>query len=167
MRTGEALSLTVDSVDLVRGIITISESKYRKLRKIPIHRSSMRVLNMYAKYRDKHVYKKVSDFFFVNIHGKKLNRDEMYHSFKKGCTASGIGKGARFSPRVVDLRHYFAIKVLINCHRKGMNPESVIPILSMYLGHENPKHTYWYLSATEELMTLICKRVERKFGGII
>jgi integrase/recombinase XerD len=60
---------------------------------------------------------------------------------------------------------FFAIKTLVNCHKKRKNPEIVIPVLSMYLGHENPKHTYWYLTATEELMSLIVQRVDEKFGG--
>lgn len=165
MRTGEALALKIDSVDLRQGIITIYESKYRKSRKLPINRSTIKILRCYAKYRERQIRKKVSDYFFVNTSGRRLDNTGMYHAFRKACIVNKIGKEARFRPRIVDLRHYFAIKTLVNCHRRRMNPETVIPLLSMYLGHENPKHTYWYLTATEELMTLISDRVEEKFGG--
>jgi integrase/recombinase XerD len=165
MRTGEALILTNDSVDLRRGIITINESKYRKTRKIPIHQSTIKILRQYVRCRNRHVCKPVSNYFFVGISGKKIDKEALYHSFRKACSIAGIGQGAKFPPRVVDFRHFFAIKTLVNCHKKRKNPEIVIPVLSMYLGHENPKHTYWYLTATEELMSLIVQRVDEKFGG--
>jgi integrase/recombinase XerD len=165
MRTGEALALKNNSVDLSRGIITINESKYKKSRKIPIHSSVLKILRKYSRCKDKHLRKKASDYFFVNIRGTKLNKTDTYHAFRKAYTLSGIGKDAKYRPRIVDLRHRFAIKTLVNCYRRRINPETVIPTLSMYLGHENPKHTYWYLTATEELMSLIGKRIEEKFGG--
>jgi hypothetical protein len=34
-----------------------------------------------------------------------------------------------------------------------------------YLGHVDPKHTYWYLSAAPELMQLAADRLERHLGG--
>jgi len=37
--------------------------------------------------------------------------------------------------------------------------------LSRYLGHESPANTYWYFSATPELLRYINNRVEGTFGG--
>lgn len=165
MRTGEALALKDNSVDLKQGIITIYESKYRKSRKLPIHRTAIETLKHYCRCRDKHLGKKKSEYFFVNSHGSKLDGTNVRKSFKKACITAGIGKEAKFCPRITDLRHYFAIKTLVNCYKKKINPETVIPMLSLYLGHENPKHTYWYLTTTEELMTLVGECVEEKFGG--
>lgn len=165
MRTGEALALKDISVDLKQGIITIYESKYRKSRKLPIHRSTIEALKDYCRCRNKHLGNKKPEYFFVNSRGSKLVRTTVRNSFKKACITAGIGKEAKFCPRIIDLRHYFGIKTLINCYRKKLNPETVIPILSMYLGHENPKYTYWYLTATEDLMALVGECVEEKFGG--
>lgn len=165
MRTGEALALKDNSVDLKQGIITIYESKYRKSRKLPIHRSVIEILKHYYRCRNKHLGNKKSEYFFVNSRGSQLDGNNVRDSFKKACITARIGKEAKFCPRITDLRHYFAIKTLINCYRKKINPETVIPTLSTYLGHENPKHTYWYLTATEELMALVGKCVEEKFGG--
>jgi len=33
-----------------------------------------------------------------------------------------------------------------------------MPLLSTYLGHSNPSHTYWYLSASPELLALAAGR---------
>jgi hypothetical protein len=40
-----------------------------------------------------------------------------------------------------------------------------LAILSTYLGHINPVHTYWYLSASPELLELAGDRLERHLGG--
>ena len=58
MRRGEALDLKYNSVDLEQGIITIYESKYRKSRKLPIHRSTIKTLRKYCGYRNKYLCKK-------------------------------------------------------------------------------------------------------------
>jgi integrase/recombinase XerD len=41
----------------------------------------------------------------------------------------------------------------------------MLPVLSTYLGHVEPKNTYWCLSATPELMQLAADRLEQRFGG--
>jgi integrase/recombinase XerD len=122
-------------------------------------------LKHYCRWRNKYLGNKNPEYFFVNSSGNQLYGNKVRNSFKKACIAARIGKEAKFCPRITDLRHFFAIKTLVNCYKKKINPETIIPTLSMYLGHENPKYTYWYLTATEELMALVGKCVEEKFGG--
>ena len=40
-----------------------------------------------------------------------------------------------------------------------------IAALSTYLGHVSPAGTYWYLSASPELMELAAERLHARFGG--
>ena len=42
--------------------------------------------------------------------------------------------------------------MLIRWHHRGVDIESHLPELSTYLGHEHISDTYWYLSATPELL---------------
>jgi hypothetical protein len=35
-----------------------------------------------------------------------------------------------------------------------------LPLLSLYLGHVNPAHTYWYLQAVPELISVLADRLE-------
>ena len=35
-----------------------------------------------------------------------------------------------------------------------------MPYLATYLGHGDPKHSYWYLSAAPELMALAADRLQ-------
>jgi hypothetical protein len=40
-----------------------------------------------------------------------------------------------------------------------------LPLLATYLGHVDPKSTYWYLSGSPELLALAADRLEHAFGG--
>jgi integrase/recombinase XerD len=40
-----------------------------------------------------------------------------------------------------------------------------LPLLSTYLGHTDPRHTYWYLSAAPELLALAADRMQRHPGA--
>ena len=49
-------------------------------------------------------------------------------------------------PRPHDLRHSFAVATLLDWCRDGGDIASRMPLLSAYLGHASPEHTYWYYS---------------------
>ena len=68
-------------------------------------------------------------------------------------------------PRAHDLRHSFAVDTLIRWHRSGMSVDEHIAALATYLGHVSPADTYWYLSASPELMGLAAERLQRRFGA--
>jgi len=59
-----------------------------------------------------------------------------------------------------DLRHSFAVETLTGWYRDGADVEARLPLLSTYLGHLEPTATYWYLSATPELLALAARRLE-------
>lgn len=166
LRPGEALKLERDSVDMSLGIITIHDSKFRKTRKIPIHKSTIKMLQEYAKHRDQYFRKQMSSYFFVGKRGFGLQARTVRSIFAKICIRAGLrDKGKHVGPRIMDLRHTFAVKTLVRCYLEGLNADIVMPILSTYLGHENPINTYWYLSTTPRLFSLINARLEKKFGG--
>jgi hypothetical protein len=59
------------------------------------------------------------------------------------------------------LRHRLAINTLRRWHQRGVDIEKHLPELSTYLGHVHISDTYWYLSATPELLAQALRRVER------
>jgi integrase len=56
--------------------------------------------------------------------------------------------GDQSGPRIHDLRHYFAIRTLLNWYRTDTDVEVHLPELATYLGHVHVRDSYWYLSAT-------------------
>ena len=53
---------------------------------------------------------------------------------------------------------------LIGWLRGGVNVDENMAVLSTYLGHVSPADTYWYLSASPELMALAAERLDAHFG---
>lgn len=74
-------------------------------------------------------------------------------------------RSARCRPRIHDLRHTFAVRALLDCYRTGVGVDARLPLLSAYLGHANPKDTYWYLTGSPELLALAGQRLEGSLGG--
>jgi len=57
------------------------------------------------------------------------------------------------------------VQTLIDWQRSAVNIDEHIATLSTYLGHVSPADTYWYLSASPELMALAADRLADRFGG--
>ena len=74
------------------------------------------------------------------------------------CRAETALAGCR--PRIHDLRHSFAVATLLGWHRSGADVQAMLPRLSAYLGHADPRHTYAYLSAAPELLALAAGRLQ-------
>src|SRR5215216_5291185 len=68
--------------------------------------------------------------------------------------------GERCRPRLHHFRHRFAVETLLSWYRSGEDVAARLPLLSTFLGHVKPASTYWYLSATPELLALAAERLE-------
>jgi len=53
----------------------------------------------------------------------------------------------------------------LDWYRHGQDVPALLPRLSTYLGHADPKHTFWYLSAAPELLALAGQRLDAHLGG--
>jgi integrase/recombinase XerD len=49
-------------------------------------------------------------------------------------------------------------------YRDGADVPALLPRLSTYMGHTDPKHTYWYLTAAPELLALAAARLDTRTG---
>ena len=162
MRVGEALALTRRDVALVDGILTIRHAKFDRMRLVPLHPSTTDALRRYALVRD-HLCRDPRTDRFFHI-GGVVERRDAEHVFLTITTQLGL-RTATVHPRIHDLRHTFAVRTLTDWQRDGSDVPAMLPVLSTYLGHIEPKNTYWYLSATPELMQLAAGRLEQHFGG--
>ncbi|MBA3603556.1 MAG: tyrosine-type recombinase/integrase [Parachlamydiaceae bacterium] len=163
MRTNEAISLDDEFVDLEEGIIEIHQTKFGKSRKIPFHASTKEILKEYVRTRDLHYPSRNNSAFFVNSHGCRIDRTAVQRTFRKMCINGDVGTIKGLNPRIMDLRHTFAVRNLLKCFKEDLDVDQVIIALSTYLGHENPECTYGYLTSTPELLSLINLRVEKKY----
>jgi integrase/recombinase XerD len=164
MRVGEALGLGRDDVDLCGGVVTIREAKFDRSRLVPLHPTTTEALGSYARCRDLLCPAPRSTTFFVSGIGTALDYAGVYRVFVELTTAIGL-RSADLRPRLHDLRHTFAVRTLVNWYRGGIDVEGRMAVLSNYLGHVNPAGTYWYLSASPELMELAAAQLDGRSGA--
>ena len=164
MRISEALALTDDDVDLEQGVLTVQHAKFGRARLVPTHPSVTRSLRNYVALRDQLCPRPSIDQFFITEFGCAQRRYAAERAFREVTERLGL-RTDTVHPRIHDLRHSLAVRTLIDWQREGADVPALLPMLSTYLGHVQPKNTYWYLSATPELMQLAAGRLEQHFGG--
>lgn len=163
MRVGEAIGLERADVDLGAGVITIREAKFDRSRSVPLHPSATEALSHYVDLRDRLCPRPASTAFFLSGTGTRLQGSGVDKVLRNITTSMGI-RTATVRPRAHDLRHSFAVATLIRWLRSGVNVDEHMAVLSTYLGHVSPADTYWYLSASPELMALAAERLDARFG---
>ena len=164
MRLGEAIGLERHDVDLRAGVITIRHAKFDRCRLVPLHPTTTAALSRYTAERDRRCPRPPSTAFFLTGAGTRLERSGVDKTLRTITTAIGI-RTATIHPRAHDLRHSFAVATLIQWLRSGIKVDERIAVLSTYLGHVSPADTYWYLSASPELMALAAERLDARFGA--
>lgn len=165
MRVGEAIALTREDVDLDAGLVTIRKAKHDRARLVPLHATTTEALRRYVCERDRLCPRPRSRAFFLSSAGTAVNKSGLGATFREITTRIGVRTEA-VHPRIHDLRHRFAVQTLIDWERSGVKIDEQIATLSTYLGHVSPADTYWYLSASPELMALAAERVADRFGGV-
>jgi len=167
MRVGEALALDRDDIDMTHGVLTVRLTKFGKSRELPVLASTVEALGRYLGHRDRPRAAASIAAAFISTSGTRLVYANVLWTFQRLLRRAGITRrSAACRPRLHDLRHRFAVQTMLDAYRQDENAEARIAILSTYLGHVNPKATYWYLSAAPELMQLAADRLERHLGGV-
>ncbi len=149
LRISEALALTVQDVDLRRGVLTIRQSKGQHSRAVPLHPTALSPLRRYARRRQcrfPHARQ-----FFVSDHGQGLTYSAVSQTFRALCQDI-TPSNQRPHVRLHDLRHTFACQVLLRWQRSRRGAVGRLAVLTRYLGHTHLRDTYWYLSAGPQLL---------------
>ena len=161
LRVGEAIRLDRADINWADGVLAIRESKFGKTRMVPVLDSTLTMLGLYARIRSQLCPQAATASFFVSTAGTRLIYACVGQVFRRLRDRAGIGAGADRPPRIHDLRHTFAVRALLGWYQAGEDVEARLPVLSTYLGHRDPRSTYWYLSAAPELLALAASQLER------
>jgi integrase len=166
LRVGEAIALDRGDFDRGRGLLAVRDAKYGKHRDIPLHPSTTAAVAGYLELRDRLHPAPASPALFISQRGTRLLYPQVRHTFLRLVEQAGLhARSARCRPRIHDLRHSFAVASLLGWYREGADVAALLPRLSTYLGHANPRDTYWYLSASPELLALAGVRLDTHLGG--
>ena len=162
LRVSEALNLTLDDL-LPGGILRIRGAKFAKSRLVPLHETVAEALDRYLDAR--RLFAGMDDHVFLSVGAKRLSYYTANGAFHRILLLARIAPERTRPPRIHDLRHSFATRVLEQCATRREAVARHFVALSTYLGHADIANTFWYLEATPALMTDIAAAAEALMVG--
>lgn len=170
IRVGEAIALDRGDLDLpndpsgnadVTGRLLVRYGKFGKTRELVLHPSTVEALRAYQRLRDRLAPPTGTPAMFVSTAGTRLLYCNVHHAFHRLVHLAGLTpRSASCRPRIHDLRHSFAVHAMLDAYTCGEDGQVRLSLLSTWLGHVHPGSTYWYLSASPELMAVAGQRLE-------
>ncbi len=88
-------------------------------------------------------------------------------AIKRLFVAASVHDAEGRLPRVHDMRHGFAVEALLRWYREGVDVQSNLPRLAMYMGHVSIVSTAHYLHFVPATREAASHRFEAAFGGLI
>ncbi len=166
LRLSEALNLEEANVDLGERLLCVRCSKFFKTRWVPIGPKLTQVLADYQ-HREPSAVGASNRRFFRTVKGSPVRSDTVQAIFRLLCLAAGVKRtdGARYQPRLHDLRHSAAVHRLEAWYREGTDVQARLIQLSTYLGHASLAGTQKYLTLTPELDAQATARFARYVWG--
>lgn len=155
LRISETMNLRMNDVDIANCCITIHESKFYTSRVVTFNEEVKKLIEKFFSWRKDN--SKISDensSLWIMRNGSSMKLNGMNGIFKKIRIKAGISRSdnPRYQPRIHDLRHTFAVNRLRKWYQEGKDVQTLLPVLSTYLGHKQVSYTTAYLAMTTGLL---------------
>jgi integrase len=172
LRRGELLKLTLSDIDLKAGVLRVRESKFYKSRWVPLSVDARRELRRYLRYRlIPSLGAAPSAPLLCNLSPGPRARGYTGTGLRRGIIGllvrAGIHDAQGRIPRVHDFRHTFAVHALLRWYRQGVDVQSELPKLALYMGHVSIVSTAYYLHWIPEIQELVSNRFAQRFGDLV
>ena len=167
MRPSEPVNLMIRDIDFEKQLIVVRETKFAKERLIPVTYSVIQELIIYKDWIEGIIGKiNPDEHLFRTTAEKPMTEPNLAYAFKTIRNAiCAVPKGYT-NVRLYDFRHTFACNTILKWLKTGQDVNSLLYTLSTFLGHTKIQDTYWYLSATQDLLNNASSKYEEKFGGV-
>ena len=166
LRLSEALALEHRDIDLKQGLLHIRVAKFHTSRYVPLHATTRCALQRYARRCEIQAPNTTTKRFFVGDEGRPLSLRGVQRAFERlREELRWRSRGGHPAPRIHDLRFTFICRRLERWYAQGVDIDRVMLSLYTYVGKVEVTSTYWYLTATPELMRLAARRSQRVMGG--
>jgi site-specific recombinase XerD len=164
LRISEALSLTLQDVNLSERVLTVRGTKFFKTRWVPIGPKLADELSAYLRRRCQlRLPDGQGSALFVSRTGRAWGYRSVFDLFVRVRRVAGISRegGSRSAPCLHDIRHTAAVHRALHWYRAGEDVQRLLLPLATYLGHVELASTQRYLTMTPELLQEAGKREAR------
>jgi integrase len=167
-RITETLQVERKDIDLENRTVLLRNTKNGKQRIIAMAESLVERCRQYAVNGQSVRGFNSSRWFFPNKEGMPYSSTSAYCVYRKALRLSGISHGGKGKgPRLHDLRHTFAVRLLNRWVSEGRSLTTALPYLAIYMGHEGLKASQHYLRLTAVMFPELIRTVEKQYGWVI
>ena len=162
LRCGELARLTVGDYDATERTLLVRVSKFRKSRLVALSDGAAAEVERYLAQRSRLSCTPDAPLL-ANGHGGSQSYCEggLSQGMRSLFQAAGVRTAAGQPPRMHDLRHTYAVHVLLKWYRSGADPQARLPILSAAMGHASVASTTLYLTRLEPVVEAAAQRFAR------
>jgi integrase len=170
LRIGELIRLTLGDIEDAGTVLSIRDSKFHKSRLVPLSVSAARELKIYLQQREAVSAMQSDGPLLCNRTGGRFHRYShpgLYKAIVQLFKEAGVRDEQGRRPRVHDLRHSFAVQVLLRWYREGADVQVELPKLAIFMGHVSIHYTAYYLHWVPAVRELASRRFEQQFGHFV
>jgi len=132
---------------------------------VPIHVTTADALAVYRKAALATIRRSGVETVFLSSDGRPIPKRTIHNTFDRlRRSLDWVARGGHAQPRIHDLRHTFICRALLRGQQDNQI-DHVVDAISTYVGHTKVSDTYWYISATPELMSEASQRFSRFSSG--
>jgi integrase/recombinase XerD len=164
LRRGEIAKLTLADVQLQDGTIDIRDTKFFKHRRLPLAPGVIAVLKHYLSEREKAgaPTRPGSGVFWQQTTHRPYTGHTIGTLVVEALRRAGLKPShGKVGPRQHDLRHSLVGHRMREWYRDGVNPQTMLPYLSKFLGHKDLQSTLAYINITPELLQMASERFRK------
>ena len=143
IRVGEALALDVAHLEPEDGLLHVHRGKFGKSRTLVLKPSTVTALVRYIEEPRRRVGTHDAAPLFFSRQRRRLSYPTFLAAFQAVCKRAELKQPW---PRPHDFRHSFALNRVANWYAQRRDVNSLLPVLSTYLGHAAVEHTRVYLT---------------------
>jgi integrase/recombinase XerD len=156
MRISEPTRLLKSHYRVHEKTLYIEKTKFKKDRLIPVPLAVAAELENYLNVRKTLTNRDRNPYLLIGNQRQWISGGQIDSVFHRAVKDIGLNQSrlvigqTNFSPPTPhSLRHSFAINTLRQVKDRGRSPQNALPILAVYMGHSEYKHTIHYLKVID------------------
>ncbi len=155
LRNSEACNLKISDVDLIKGKVTILQSKGNKDRIVYLPEDLVELCRQYKDYIKKSLSFEPYWFFPSSNVDRPFRNSTIDRKFNEIWNRTPYAISCDRKPTVQGLRHSFVVKRMNLWMEQGVDLTVMMPYLSKHLGHKSVNETFYYYHQVEEAFRII------------
>ena len=171
LRRGELLRIRVGDYDPGAQSLFVRPSKFHKSRLLPLSLDTAQEIQHYLTarraYRPETIAHEAPLFWNGSSILRSYTGTGLHRVFHALLQQAGIRKPDGQLPRIHDVRHSFAMNVLLRWYRAGIDVQAKLPLLATYMGHVSIASTQYYLRFIEPLASAASERFAACYGDLV